>query len=158
MNIYLIRHGEAEKSAIGLKDFDRHLTQQGRIRLIQTAENWKNYFDKFDFIVASPFLRAVQTAEIIKEVFYLPEEIIVDKKLAPGCKTESIIELATSLVGEEIAFIGHQPDLGEHASNLISLKGANIEFKKGAIAKISFENKIRLGKGTLEFLIPPSKK
>ena len=91
-------------------------------------------------------------------MFNYSGKIVVDKKLAPGCKTESIIELASSLDGKEIAFIGHQPDLSEHTSNLISIKGANIEFKKGAIAKISFENKIRLGKGTLEFLVPSVKK
>jgi phosphohistidine phosphatase SixA len=55
----------------------------------------------------------------------------------------------------EIAIVGHQPDLSNHLSRLISGSGASIEFKKGAIAKISFSNKVREGKGVLEFLIPP---
>ncbi len=157
MNIYLIRHGDAEKSAIGKRDFDRELTEHGKLKLKETAGNWKSYIDTFDFIVSSPLVRAVQTAEIIKEVFNFGGKIIIDEKIAPGNNTESVVEIANSLKGDKIAFVGHQPDLSEHLSNLISHEGAFIEFKKGTVAKVSFSNKVKMGKGTLEFLIPPNK-
>ena len=154
MNIYLIRHGDAEKSSIGKKDFDRDLTASGITKLKTAVVNWKVLIDNFDYIISSPLVRARHTASLIAEVYEFKKEIILDKKLSPGSKTESLIEIANSLSGEEIAFVGHQPDLSEHLSNMISSKGAYLDFKKSAIAKISFYNKAHLGKGMLEFLIP----
>jgi len=156
MNIYLIRHGDAEKISIGKKDFDRELTSTGRIKLKSAVLNWKNLIKRIDFIVTSPLARAVQTANIIAELYGAGDKILIDKKLSCGSRTESIIEIANSLDGEEIAFVGHQPDLSEILSDLISPKSAYTDFKKGAIAKISFGNKAGTAKGTLEFLIPAS--
>ncbi len=50
--------------------------------------------------------------------------------------------------------LGHEPDFSEHVSQLISNSGAKIDFKKGMIAKISFNGKAKLTRGVLEFLIP----
>jgi phosphohistidine phosphatase len=156
MNIYLIRHGDAEKISIGKKDSDRELTSTGRVKLKSAVINWKNLIKDLDFIITSPLTRAAQTANIIAEVYGAGDKIMIDKKLSPGSRTESIIEIANSLNGLEIAFVGHQPDLSEILSDLISPKAAYIDFKKGAIAKVSFGNKAGMARGTLEFLIPVS--
>ncbi len=156
MNIYLIRHGEAEKAVIGKKDFDRELTVTGKAKLKNAAERWKAVIPRFDYIISSPLLRALQTAQVIGEVFGYSKDIISDKKLSPGGKTEGVIEIANSLDGEDFAFVGHQPDLGEHLSNLLANEEIMTEFKKGTVAKISFSSKARLSKGLLEFLIPPA--
>lgn len=156
MNIYLIRHGDAEKVAIGKKDYDRELTPSGKLKLKSAAKSWKNIIDNFDCIYSSPLTRAYQTAQIIAEVFELKNKIIVDNKISPGCKSDSILELANAAGKEDIAFVGHQPDFSEILSELISNKDAYIEFKKGAIAKIVFGSKARLSRGILEFLIPAS--
>jgi len=155
MNIYLIRHGDAEKIVLGKKDFDRELTPAGKVKLRNAAEHWKNLIPSFDYIITSPLVRAYQTAQIVGEVYGYSKEIITDKKLSPGGKTDAIIEIANSLDGEDIAFVGHQPDFGEHLSELVSREEIMVEFKKGALAKISFNNKARPAKGLLEFLIPP---
>ena len=154
MNIYLVRHGDAEKTAIGKKDFDRDLTPEGKIKIKSAVANWKIFLPDIDFIVTSPYIRALNTAKIIAETYEVKNPVIIDKKLSPGSKAENLIEIANSLSGEEIVFVGHQPDLSGHLSNLISGSGANIEFKKGAVAKITFRNKVHLSKGVLEYLIP----
>ena len=156
MNIYLIRHGDAEKVSIGKKDFDRELTSSGRIKLKSAVLNWKNLIKGLDHIVTSPLARAVQTANVIAELYGAEDKIVIDKKLSPGSRTENLVEIANSLSGEELAFVGHQPDLSEILSDLISPKGSYVDFKKGAIAKVSFGNKAGVAKGTLEFLIPAS--
>ncbi len=156
MNIYLIRHGEAVRADAGKKDFDRELTPAGELKTKTAAANWKYFIDNFDYIISSPLVRAIQTANIIAEIYGMKAKVITDKKISPGSKSESIIEIANSLDCKDIAFVGHQPDLSEHLSNFISAKGASVEFKKSAIAKISFSSKARLAKGILEFLIPAS--
>jgi phosphohistidine phosphatase SixA len=57
-------------------------------------------------------------------------------------------------MGSDMAFVGHEPDFSEHVSNLVSSSGVRIDFKKGMIAKIGFDGKVRIGRGVLEFLIP----
>ena len=154
MNIYLIRHGDAEKASANKKDSERKLTPDGEQKTKISAEGWKLLIPQFSHIITSPLLRALQTAEIIANVFDFPGKVITDKNLAPGNKTEALIDLANEMMGSDMAFIGHEPDFSEHVSHLISNSGAFIEFKKGMIAKISFGGKAKLFRGVLEFLIP----
>jgi phosphohistidine phosphatase len=154
MNIYLIRHGDAENLSKGIKDFDRKLTREGEQKIKSASHYWENIITEFDYIISSPYARAMQTARIIASGFNYKNEIHTDMKLGCGSETDDLIEIINSLEGNEIAYIGHQPDLSNHASALISGSGAFVEFKKGAIAKISFHNKVKEGKGVLEFLIP----
>jgi phosphohistidine phosphatase len=155
MNIYLIRHSDAEGLSKGLKDFERKLTPEGEIKIRNASLFWKNLITEFDNIISSPYIRALQTANIIGSVYNYKKEIIVDKRLGCGSETENLIDILNSIPPGEIAIVGHQPDLSIHLSRLISGGSALVEFKKAAIAKISFSNKIREGKGVLEFLVPP---
>jgi phosphohistidine phosphatase len=155
MNLLLVRHSEAEKSTPGKKDEDRKLTREGKETIKAAAGRWIYFIDKPDFICSSPYVRAVESAEIIAELFKYEKEIITDKTLAAGSLTKDLITFVNSLSGENVLTVGHQPDLSDHISNLISSNGALIEFKKAAIAKISFNGKANFSKGYLEFLIPP---
>jgi phosphohistidine phosphatase len=154
MNIYLIRHGDSEGISKGVKDAERKLTPDGEIKLKNATLFWKNIIPEFDYIISSPYLRALQTARIIASAYDHKKEIFIDKRLGCGSETADLIEILNSFQSGEIAIIGHQPDLSNHVSRLVSNSGAFVEFKKGAIAKISFNNKVREGKGVLEFLIP----
>lgn len=155
MNVYLIRHAEAEKITTNKKDSERQLTEGGKTLLHNAVKNWKNGIPKIDILISSPYLRAKQTAEIISEQFELKDKFYVDNKLAPGCKTKDIIEIANMFNSDDIAFVGHQPDLSEHLEMLISSETVSLTFKPAAIAKISFEGRVKEQKGTLKFLLPP---
>ena len=154
MNIYLIRHGDAEKASVSKKDSERKLTPEGENKIKVSAEGWKLLIPQFSHIISSPLIRALQTAEIIASVFKFPGNIIVDKRITAGSKTEELIDIANEILGPEMAFVGHEPDFSEHVSHLISNSGVQIEFKKGMIAKISFNGRVKISRGVLEFLIP----
>lgn len=154
MNIYLIRHGDAEKASGNLKDSERSLTADGKAKILNASKNWKLLIPSFTHIISSPLVRSVQTAEIIADVYELSGKIIIDKRLSPGGSTEDLIDCSAEISGRDMAFVGHEPDFSEHVSLLISNSGASIEFKKGMIAKISFDGKVKMGRGVLEFLIP----
>lgn len=155
MNIILFRHGDADNSSPGIKDSERKLTLAGEAKTRKNAELLKLYIGSPDYIITSPLIRAHQTAKIILEILRCKNEIIADKKLLPGSSAEDIIDLANYLNSQNILFVGHQPDLSNQVSELISPSEANVEFKKSAAAKISFNKKPALGKGVLELLIPP---
>lgn len=154
MNIYLIRHGDSERAAGRKSDFDRELTEEGKQKILKAAKYWKNVVPGFDYIISSPLIRAKQTAEIIADTFHYKNDIVFDDSLRNGGDTKDILNLVNSLKAENIALVGHQPDFSYHVSILISNGTAEVDFKKGAIAKIAFEGKAKLSRGILEFLIP----
>jgi len=155
MNIFLIRHGKAEAALQTKKDIDRELTEEGKKIIKRSVGFWKNGIISFDFIITSPFKRAVQTAEIIAELMNYKNDLIKDSALFPGCSTRSIIELAEVLNGDNIAFVGHQPDMSYHISTLVCGSQLNLKFSPASIAKVSFKGNPNPGKGILEFLLPP---
>jgi phosphohistidine phosphatase len=154
MNIYLIRHGDSEKISTNKKDTERKLTPDGEQKLKIAAEGWKLLVPQFSHIISSPISRALQTAEIIAQAYKFTGNIITDKRLISGNKTEGLIDLANEIMGHDMAFIGHEPDFSEHVSHLISNSVVRVDFKKGMIAKISFDGRAKMSRGVLEFLIP----
>jgi phosphohistidine phosphatase len=154
MDLYLIRHGDAESISLAKPDHNRELTAKGRESIRKAAEMWKKIIKSFDVIASSPLIRAVQTAEIIADVFNYKEEIIVEKKITSGSKPEDLIDFIKSLDENNIAIIGHEPDLSRDLSALVSSSGMYAEFKRGYIAKIKFDGKVKSSRGILEFLIP----
>ncbi len=106
MNIYLIRHGDAEKLSTHKKDSERKLTPEGEQKIRIAAEGWKLLIPNFSHIISSPILRALKTAEIIAGIFEFKGSIITDKRLLFGNKTEELIDLANEIMGNDMAFIG----------------------------------------------------
>lgn len=158
MNIYLIRHAEAEKTSVLKTHEERELTLRGVEILKASAELWKNYLTDIDIIVSSPLKRAMQTAEIVKKIFEVKNDIVEEISLLNGGQTDDLLNLAGSLGLNELALIGHQPDIGIHISLMIGANEINSRIPPATIAKISFDSNPGIGKGRLEFLIPPVNK
>jgi broad specificity phosphatase PhoE len=74
--ITFLRHaesvGNAESRFQGQADFQ--LTERGRMQAAALAERWRNEGLVFDGCVASPLLRARETAEIVAAVLSIPLE------------------------------------------------------------------------------------
>lgn len=155
MNLYLIRHSVAEGITFGKKDYSRDLTKDGEVLIRNAAGYWKNIIPGFDKILTSPYNRAVQTAEIISSVFGNSNKPIVENTFSPGSTTSNLIDTINEAKVENIACVGHQPDLSNHISSLISNSGCQLHFPPGSIAKIRFNGIARFGKGELIYLIPP---
>lgn len=155
MNLYLIRHSIAENISIDKKDFDRELTSEGKSVIAKTSQAWKNYIDQLDIVLSSPLTRAVQTAEIISSNLQTNQNLIKDNNLGTGSRTSDLIELLNSLEYENVAVVGHQPDLSIHVNNFCGTGSFNLVFPPAALAKIEFDNSIKYGKGRLVYFIPP---
>ena len=158
MNLYLIRHGEAEPTSEDKPHEERELTKEGIQVVKASAELWKYFISNFEIILSSPLKRAMQTANIIRDVLNVKPKVMEDISLLNGGMTEDLLTLADSLGMEDIAMIGHQPDLGIHISRMTGTAEINIKIPSAAIAKIFFKDKLMIGKGILELLIPPINK
>jgi len=155
MNIYLIRHGEAEPTSENKPHELRVLTESGGKIVRASAEFWKNSIQGFDIILSFPLKRAAQTAQLIRDVLNVKQEVLEEISLLNGGLTEDLLSIAEALGMSEIAMVDHQPDIGIHIASMIGANDTNFKIPPAAIAKIHFEKNPRIGKGFLELLPPP---
>jgi len=158
MNLYLIRHGEAEQTSENKPHELRGLTENGAEIVRTSAEFWKNFIQSFDIILSSPLKRAKQTAEIIRVVLKVKPEVAEEISLLNGGLTEDLLSIAEAFGINEIAMVGHQPDIGIHIAAMTGAGDSNFRIPSATIAKIHFRDNPRIGKGILEFLLPPPNK
>lgn len=156
MNLFLIRHSIAENISFDKKDFDRELTEEGKKIITKLSASWKSYIEHLDVILTSPLVRAVQTAEIISSNIQNNKNIIKDNNLGTGSHTADLIELLNTLESNNVAVVGHQPDLSNHINNFCGTGSFNLVFPPASLAKIEFDNSIKYGKGKLIYFIPPN--
>lgn len=155
MNIYLIRHAEAEQTSDSKPHEERALTANGIEIIKASMDVWKKYVDNFDIILSSPLKRAKQTANILTKTFKSEFNVTEEICLLNGGITEDLLSIARSLDLNDIAMVGHQPDLGLHISRMTGSNDTNFNVPPAAIAKIYFKERPAIGKGILEFLLPP---
>ncbi len=112
MRLFLVRHAEA---APGEPDALRELTPAGRDQARALGMELAANGIRPEVILASPLVRARQTADAVSLAVGVPVEI--DERLGPGATVESVAE-AVDGRGETVLAVGHQPDLPRIAAQL----------------------------------------
>jgi len=130
MDLFLIRHAIAEERRAGLLDADRQLTDEGRARFEAVVESLGRSGFQFDRVYHSPWLRAVQTAELLEPITRGPFVSI------EGLAQPPRPEVFASLEGEAVACVGHEPWMSDALSLLTTgdPDGLWLRFKKGGVA------------------------
>jgi phosphohistidine phosphatase len=156
LELYLIRHGEAEERGEKYPDDSkRPLTPQGIARLRKEARALDALGAAFDVIITSPLVRTKQTADTIAETMKGKPPVSTSDALTPAGTPAAVMqELARHMKKGSIALVGHEPNVGELAARLIGAR-TPLEFKKGAIARIDFEIFPPKGMGQLRWFLPP---
>lgn len=153
MRCYFLRHGiAAEPESWTGSDFDRPLTREGRERMEHEAKAIEDLSLDLDCIVASPLLRAKQTAELVATRLR-SVKLVEDQRLANGFNLERLGEiLRLHADAESIMLVGHEPTMSATIGRAIGK--ASVELKKAALAGIEFGDRSSPS-GTLLCLIPP---
>jgi len=154
--LYLIRHGIAEERGDAWPDdTKRPLTEEGVDRLRKSARALDRLGVSFDVVLTSPLVRTHQTAEIIATACSPKPPVVNVDALAPGGSSATVLlELEKHAKKTRIAIVGHEPDIGELAAKLAGMR-LDLEFKKGAIARIDVEELPLKGPGQLRWFVPP---
>jgi phosphohistidine phosphatase len=136
--IWLLRHGDA---AEGSPDAERRLTDRGEAEARAAGAALAAIGVKLDACMASPKLRAADSARLACE-----EVGDVDVQLEPklGGGPFDAEALAAGL-GDEVLLVGHDPDFSMAVHRLT---GAQVRLKKGGLAGIE--------KGELIVLLRPA--
>lgn len=147
MRLYLVRHAEAIERSGATPDASRYLTPKGRTAFRKIARRAREAGIAPDVIFTSPLLRAVQTAEILAERLKHEGPVVVANELSPGFDDRALRSLLAGAGNlAEAAFVGHEPDLGDLAALLLSLRG-DFPLRKGAVVALEVEGTAQRGAG-----------
>ncbi|MEJ7609098.1 MAG: histidine phosphatase family protein [Bryobacteraceae bacterium] len=155
MQIYLLRHGIAEDNAPGGRDADRALTDEGRRKLREVLALAKRDLHP-GLIVTSPYLRAVQTAEIAIDAFGYREQLLRTDALIPSSDPEAVWdEIRVHQDVQQLLLVGHEPLFGRMASFLLNAPTLLIEVKKASILRIDVPEFGIKTRGVLKWMLVP---
>ncbi|MEM8642112.1 MAG: phosphohistidine phosphatase SixA [Cyanobacteria bacterium P01_G01_bin.54] len=156
MDIFLIRHGIALDRSLCRVDAERPLTSGGEKKTTRVAQRLTAAGIHFNVILSSPLLRARQTAEILQRVG-LAKATEVFAPLAPGGDLQLWLNWNQVHDYNAVALVGHQPDLGLWAEQLLWGQAAEklIVKKAGIIGLRVSDRGSPLGSSELFLLTAP---
>jgi phosphohistidine phosphatase len=148
MELYFLRHGEADWADWKKSDDERPLTKRGKKEMHEVANFLTRLKVRPTLVVTSPLPRASQTAEIAAEE--LKAKLRNDELLAPGFDMDELRKIWKRHRAKKLMLVGHEPDF----TNVISkLTGASLKLSKAGVALLDVDPEAEEGK--LLWLFPP---
>jgi phosphohistidine phosphatase len=133
MNIWLLRHGDAEDG--GGDDAARRLTSKGEAQARAAGRALAALGVEIETCLTSPKVRALDTARLACEPLGVePEE---SAALRGGAFDPHVLAAGRG----ETLLVGHEPDFSQAIG---AATGANVELKKGGLAAIDGSVLLRL--------------
>ena len=156
MELYLFRHGDAEDAPPGKPDSSRALTAKGVERSASVAKMARDAGADPSLIVSSPYLRAMQTAEVAANEFGWKGEIVQLASLVPHGTPEGVWSDLRALRGQAaIVLAGHEPLMANLAAYLLNAPELKIDMKKSAMIRIDMAGLGTAPRGVLRWMILP---
>ncbi len=156
MDLFLLRHGIAEDPKPGEGDAGRALTAEGRRRLRDVLEVAREAEVEPTLILASPLKRAIETAEIAAKVLDYKGEIFRTKVLQPESGPEEVWqEIRGHRAETSLLLAGHEPLFGRLAAYLLGDPSVLVDFKKGALMKLTVHSFPPLPRAVLGWYLTP---
>ena len=156
--IYLVRHGVAALPAAEMQDSDRALTAAGTRKMTRVAIGLRRLGLAPDVVLSSPLRRAQETAALLATTLAPDIAVEIYQPLAPGTAAADLVRsLRPYRAARHLMLVGHQPDLGELASHLLTGSAglAPLPFKKGAVAAIEVASLPPRANGVLQWFLAP---
>jgi phosphohistidine phosphatase len=119
MRLTLIRHGEAGDDAP--RDEARALTKKGRADVRRVGRALADAGARFDAVISSALVRAVQTAELVAAELAYRGRLTISDQLVPEASPDGVVGLLATLATagkESVALVAHEPILSGVAARL----------------------------------------
>ena len=113
MKVWVLRHGQAVSHA--RTDAERALTEAGEQQVLASAARLRG--QPLDAILASPYVRAQQTARLVQGALHSSLQVQTVPWLTPESDPLTVIGHLETLGLNEVLLVSHQPLVG----NLVSL-------------------------------------
>lgn len=150
ITLYVMRHGHAVNRAAS--DPERPLSTQGELQVRKAAQALAGVSP--DVFLASPYLRAQQTARLVKKTAVIPTDITTEEQITPDDHPVAVVRLLSGLENAgEILMVSHNPLVSALVSLLVDghYQGG-YAMDTGSIACIDFDEILDTGQGTLRWL------
>ena len=143
MQIYIVRHGIAidREDPKCPPDPERYLTEEGIEKTKQVAKGIAALGATADRLLSSPYVRAMQTAEIFAAALSYPKQKIRRTDLLlPGAEPSLLFrELAKDKKSSAIFLFGHAPQLDDIIATAMGSKHHITSLKKAGVALIELK-------------------
>jgi phosphohistidine phosphatase len=157
MLLYLLRHGIAidREDPECPPDAERWLTKEGVEKTRQVARGLKRLGLHPGLILASPLVRAMQTAEIAaRELGYPKEKIQSTRELLPEADPAGLLKELSRLKQGDVLCAGHAPHLDELIAHAVGARSGLTSLKKAGAACLEFDA-FAASRGKLIWILPP---
>ena len=160
MKLIFVRHGLAgdkvKYALSGKPDSGRPLTAKGVKKMKKGAAGLKKITGGVDAVVSSPYLRAVQTAEILAKKLGI-KQVRKTVSLTPtGRLTELLSYIRKFAPGATVVLAGHEPYLSCIVSQFLRGPGQSfVSIGKGGACMVEFKERPAPGKAALVWLLEP---
>jgi len=140
MQLYIVRHGIAiaPEDPKCPPDPERYLTEEGMEKTRQVAKGVAKIGAAPDLMMSSPYLRALQTAEVFAQVLeYAKQKIRKSDLLLPGAEPLQLFrELAKNKDHSAVFVFGHAPHLDDVIATALGSKQHISSLKKAGVALV----------------------
>src|SRR5436853_2791658 len=143
MKLYILRHAIAVERTLEHTGFDseRPLTSEGIRKLKQVVKAMKRLELSFDVILSSPYVRALQTAQIVARGLHQQKRLQLEDCLKPESSFRDLIEKLQRRKNATLLLVGHEPFLSSLISFLLSGRtNLNITMKKAGLCFLRIES------------------
>ncbi|HKN74388.1 MAG TPA: phosphohistidine phosphatase SixA [Candidatus Acidoferrum sp.] len=158
MEIYIVRHGIAidREDPKCPPDPERYLTEEGIEKTKRVAAAVAALSAAPDLLLSSPYVRAMQTAEIFAAALDYPKpKIRRTDLLLPGAEpTLFFREIAKDKQSSAIFLFGHAPQLDDIIAAALGSKHHITSLKKAGVALLELK-RLSPPSGQLVWLAPP---
>ncbi len=156
MEIYILRHGIAEEGKAGGRDPDRRLTPAGKEKLRGVLQLARQGGVKLELILTSPYIRAVETADIAAEEFSYKSSVLTTDALVPGSEPQQVWEeIRVHANAASVLLAGHEPLLSALVAYLLNSPALEVDMKKGALVRVDVEQFGPAPRGVLRWMLVP---
>ena len=156
MDVFLLRHGLAENGRPGMPDAARELTSDGRKKMREIMRLARTAGVQPDYILTSPYPRALQTAEIAADVLEYSGELLPTQALVPHSRPELVWdEMRIHREASQLLLVSHEPLISHLASFLLDAPSLRVDFKKGALMRIEIDHAGPKPRGVLRWFLSP---
>jgi len=158
MHLYVVRHGIAidREDPSCPPDPERHLTEEGVEKTGAVARGIAALGATADLLLSSPYVRALQTAEIFAGIFkYSKRKIRRTDLLLPGGEPSLFFrELAKDKQSSAVFCFGHAPQLDDLIATALGSKHHVTALKKAGVALVELR-RVSPPSGQLVWLATP---
>ncbi|MSR28263.1 MAG: hypothetical protein EXS03_01650 [Phycisphaerales bacterium] len=143
MLLFVIRHAKAHERDTREWDDDsqRPLTRGGARRFAALAAVIAKRYDAPEAVLASGYVRAWETAEILEREAKWPAPVRANwLECSSDASMAEVRRLLSERTEQSLAIVGHEPMLSELVSELTGCHGPGVVMNKGAVAVLSIRD------------------